>query len=186
MGGPSTNPAIDFDRLETLLKTASSDDALSQVIVNAPFENFAPEMAKLFLGVIVLLMVNKSTGTIDRIAITANDIAERTKRKSKKRFKDIKVPVGYTKNIIVKAVKTGKPQSTDDWEYLHGPALTAEEARLNQADGGIAFSVVYPLKGARDGGALIFSYYQYPDKIGPAQKDFMRKYSELVAKRLTA
>lgn len=181
MDASSYNSVIDFDKLETLLKNANPDKELFDIIVNAPFVYFGPELAKLFLGIMTLVLVNKQTKTIDRIALTTNDIADHTERKSKKRFEDIKIPLHYLTNIIAKAIDTGRSQSTDDWQYLFIPELTAEEARLNQADGGIAFSVVYPLK-IRDGGAIIFSYYQYPDKIGKAQRDFMRAYSRLVSK----
>lgn len=174
--------AIDFSDLESMLNAAKSEEDLFDAIVNAPFDN-AAGAASLFLGVIVLLLVNKETGTIDRIALSGTTIAERTKRMSAKKFEDIKIPVDHMENIIAKAIADGTPQGTTDWQYLFTPELTPEQARLNQADGGIAYSAVYPIL-ARDGGALIFSYYQYVGELGPQQQKFMSKYTQLVSERL--
>jgi hypothetical protein len=68
---------------------------------------------------------------------------------------------------------------TTDWHFLFTPALRSEEARINKANAGIAYSAVHPLK-SRDGGALIFSYYQYKQGVGKAQHDFMQAYAALV------
>jgi hypothetical protein len=174
--------SIDFDQIEKALSVSENDSALFDAIVNTPFQH-PVDMALLFLGIVVFLQVNKSTGTIDRISLSKTEPAELTKRKSAKKFEDIKIPVNYPDNIIAKAIQSNEPQSTTDWQYLFAPALTPEEARFNQADGGIAFSAVYPLP-ARDGGALIFSYFQYSEEIGEAQRSFMKKYSELVTERL--
>jgi hypothetical protein len=91
--------------------------------------------------------------------------------------------VDYTENIIAKAIESNEPQSTADWRYLFMPALTPEQAAFNQADAGIGFSVVYPLQ-VPGGGALIFSYYQMPDKVGDSQHAFMRAYADLVSSTL--
>ncbi len=171
----SSTDAIDYRYIQKRLDSAIGDEQLFEAIVNTPFV-FAVEMAMLFLGIIVLLQVNKNDKTIDRIALSNTEPAARTKQKSVKEFEDIKIPIGHDANIIAKAIKTGTPQGTSDWQYLFTPVLTPQEARFNQADGGIAFSAVYPLK-SRDGGAMIFSYFQYPDEIGEAQRAFMEKYS---------
>ena len=131
----------------------------------------------------MLLLVNKKTGTIDRIALSQTELAKGTTDVSVKRFEDIKIPVGYDANIIAKAIKTGEPQDTGDWQYLFTPALSPDEARLNQASGGIGYSAVYPIH-ARDGGALIFSYYQYPQDITSSHHEFMKMYSQLATEAL--
>ncbi|MDB5171093.1 MAG: hypothetical protein JWO35_787 [Candidatus Saccharibacteria bacterium] len=151
--------------------------------MNAPFEAKV-ETAFLFLGIIVLLVVDKEKGTINRVALSKTELAENTTTVSVKEFKNIKIPVDYQDNIIAKAIKTGEPQETTDWKDLFAPDLSAKEARLNQASGGIAYSAVHPLLGVYDGAALIFSYYQYRHEIGEPQHTFMKKYSEVVAKAL--
>jgi hypothetical protein len=176
-------PIFDYSKLEQRLDDARGDKQLFDAIVNTPFQINRPEVAFLFLGIIVLLLVDKKTGSIKRIALSQTELAKNTTDVSYKRFEDIVIPLDHTDNILAKAIQTGKPQDTTDWKSLFEPALTAEQARLNQASGGIAYSAVRPLK-ARDGGAMIFSYFQYLHGIGDAQREFMEKYSQLVDKRL--
>lgn len=172
---------IDYQALQKRLTAAKNDVELFYAVVNVPFEVSKVAISYLSLGAIVLLLVNKQNGTIDRIAITDSEVAVRAKRLSTKRFEDIRIPVGYTKNAIARAIQSNQHQIVSDWQYLFIPELTPIEARFNQADSGIGCSVVYPLTNARDGGALIFSYFQYPSKITNEHHEFMRRYSEIVA-----
>jgi hypothetical protein len=181
---PTTSEEINYKELRKLLSAAKTEEDLAHTIVNAPMEHFKVEAAFLFLGIIVLLTVNKKQGTIDRIALSDTALAAATKQVSAKRFEDIKIPLEYQKNIIAAAIQTNEPQDTTDWRFLFEPALTKEEARINQANAGIAYSAVYPLQGLKDGGALIFSYFQYPENIGKSQKKFMEKYTKLVSDTL--
>ncbi len=177
---------MDYSKLDATVKSTSSEAELYEAIVNAPFDSEEErlEAAYLFLGIIVFLKVNKKAGTIDRIALSKTELAKNTTTVSVKRFKDIKIPVDYQDNIIAKAIQTGQPQETIDWKDLFAPALSAEEARVNQASGGIAYSAVYPLPDVYNGAALIFSYYQYQEEIGDAQHSFMERYSQIVGKVL--
>jgi hypothetical protein len=180
MAQPISAPEeIDYKALEAILKKCTSDQELFSAIVNSPFTRLKIQTAFMFLGIIVLLLVDKANGTINRIALSNTEMANATKEVSVKKFEDIKIPLGHTKNCIARAINTGVPDTTTDWKELFVPALKPAEARLNQANAGIAYSAVYPLE-ARDGGALIFSYFQYPDQIGPTQADFMGHYSALV------
>jgi hypothetical protein len=181
----SNPPTTDFDYkdLQARLDAAGNGAPLYRAIVDTPFSARLPA-ALLFLGIVVFLLVNKKTGTIDRVALSETELAKNTTDVSVKDFKDIRIPVGHSENIIAQAIEHGQPYSTNDWYTLFAPELTAEEARFNQAGGGIAYSVVHPLPDFTGGGALIFSYFQYPDKIGDAQKVFMERYCSLVAERL--
>lgn len=172
-----------FAKLQELLQDCQNDQELFSAIVNAPFydQKTATVMS---LGITVLLLVNNKTGTIDRIALSDTEPAKGAVNMSVKPFKSIKIPIDYPENAIAMAIKTNKPQVVSDWQYLFIPDLTPQEARFNQAGAGIGCSVVYPLIGARDGGAMIFSYYQLPAKIGARHHDFMRKYSAMAAKAL--
>lgn len=174
---------MDDTQLLAELTKAGSNKELFQAVVDAPFKDVV-SAAELFLGIVVLLILNKDTGMIDRVALSRTHLAEGTKKMSVKKFEDIKIPADYMGNIIVEAIHTGKPTSTIDWRYLFEPALTAQEARFNQAGGAISYSAVYPLVGVKDGAAMIFSYYQYPEHIGVEQRKFMKRYSRLVASHL--
>lgn len=160
-----------------------TDSELFNTIVNAPFQTNQMETALLFLGIIVLLLVNKETGQIDRVALSNTELAHNTETVSAIPFIDIKIALNHRSNTIAQAIATGEPQQTTDWKTLFTPALTAEQARINQASGGIAYSAVYPLQ-ARDGGALIFSYFQYSQSIGRSQSAFMERYRAIVEQYL--
>lgn len=184
MPSAAKHPRIDLQDLKKQLAQATNDQELFARIVDAPFD-YKVETAFLFLGIIVLLLVNKDTGTIDRIALSDTDLAKNTTDVSVIPFKEIKINVDHVENIIAQAINSGEPRDTTDWKYLFIPALTPDQARINQASAGIAYSAVYPIK-ARDGGALIFSYYQYEQDIGPAQRTFMKAYAALVTAALKA
>lgn len=176
------HPHIDCALLQKQLLLAKSDKELFQQIVNAPFI-YNVEVAWFFLGIIALLLVNKETGTINRIALSNTELAKNAVQVSVIPFKKIKIPVNYPENIIAQAIKSGEPRDTTDWKFLLAPILKPDEARINQASAGIAYSAVYPLQ-ARDGGALIFSYYQYQQSIGLEQRDFMEDYTRIVTEAL--
>jgi hypothetical protein len=185
----TTLPQIDdepyYSELKTFLAVAKKDSELFEAIVNAPFHD-RRRAALLGLGIVVLLLVNKKKRAIERIALSNTELAEGAVKVSVKPFKEIVIPLGYKGNFIAEAIRSGRYQQTNDWQYLFVPDLTPEEARLNQAGAGIGCSFVYPLIGARYGGALIFSYYLTLDKIEPAHRDFMFRYSKLVSEALRA
>lgn len=172
-----------FTHLKEMLSSAKGDDELFDLIVNAPFSDRRISTL-LGLGIMVLLLVNKKTRTIDRIALSDTSLAKGAVRMSVKPFHDIKIPLNYRGNFIAEAIRSERYQQTSDWQYLFAPDLAPEEARLNQAGAGIACSYVYPLVDARAGGALIFSYYLPLDKIEREHHEFMRRYSRIAAKAL--
>lgn len=180
----SNVPQIDMAGLAESLQAAKNDSDLFRAIVNAPF-GFRKETVKMSLGIVVLLQVNKADQTIDRIALSDNELAKGTTDMSAKPFAEIRIPLDDQENSIAVAIRTRKPQVVADWAYLFTPALTPEQARLNQAGGGIGCSVVYPLPGVGDGGALIFSYFKYPSNIHDDDHVFMQAYSRLVAAQLS-
>jgi hypothetical protein len=178
-----TESDVYFSLLKEILNTAKGDEDLFETIVNAPFAD-RRRATLLGLGIVVLLMVNKQTRTIDRVALSDTDLAKGAVRMSVKPFHAIKIPLDYKGNFVAEAIRSERYQQTSDWQYLFAPDLDPEEARLNQAGAGIACSYVYPLIDARSGGALIFSYYLHLDKIEPEHHEFMRKYAHLVANAL--
>jgi len=170
-------------KLKKLLNKARTEKELYKAIVNVPFGD-KKHVTELDLGIAVLLLVNKKTGMIDRVALSDTDAAKGAMNMSIKRFEEIKIPLDFTENIIAKAIKSGTPQQTFDWRDLFIPALTPEDARFNQAGAGITCSFVYPLIGVKDGGALIFSYYQQHHITDKPQVDFMENYRRLVTEKL--
>lgn len=180
----SEDLSIDKADVAKILLSAPNEQALFRAIVDTPFQ-FKVETTFLFLGIIVLLQLNPETNQIDRVALSNTELAKLTTDVSAVPFSDIKIDADNQENIIAAAIRTGEAHDTTDWKYLFTPALTSEEARLNQANAGIAYSAVYPLP-ARSGGAMIFSYFQYKDGIGKPQAKFMKNYSQLVTEALAA
>jgi hypothetical protein len=151
--------------------------------VNAPFHN--PVLSTSFdLGIVVLLLADPATQTINRVALSDTDAAIGAVKMSEKPFHEIKIPLNHSHNIIAQAIATGKPHYTSDWQYLFVPAMSAQAARFNQAGAGIECSHVYPLIGVQSGGALIFSYYQPAANITLRHKEFMQAYTDLAAQAL--
>jgi hypothetical protein len=177
-----TAKQIDLVKIEKKLADKLTDRELFSAIVNSPFD-YPYATGLLSLGIIVLLLVDKQKRVINRVALSNTEPAEGTLAMTAKRFEDIAIPLNYKGNIIAEAIRTGQPQQTKDWPNLFAPALTPEEARFNQAGGAISYSAVYPLN-ARDGGAIIFSYHQYPSSLDPAYHQFMQAYAELVSRAL--
>ncbi len=166
-----------LQHIRELLDAAVSDEELFDAIANAPFHDRVRTI-RLDLGIIVLLLVNKKAGTIDRIALSDTEQAAGAVKMSELPFRDIKIPLGHEKNLIAKAIDSGEAQHVSDWKYLFAPALSPRAARFNQAGAGIEYSCVYPLK-ARDGGALIFSFFQENKSINHQHNKFMAAYSRV-------
>lgn len=179
MNPTSTNPFTDFASMQTFLNNSKSTDELYQNIVNAPFTNKLTA-AFLGLGIIVFLLKNEQEGVIDRIALSQTDHAEDSKKHSVKPFHEIKIPLDHTDNIIAKTISQNEPHQTDDWRYLFTPALSLEEARLNQASAGIGCSFVYPLD-IEHGGAMIFSYFLPLNDITEEHRNFMKSYANITS-----
>jgi hypothetical protein len=178
----AVDAGIYLEELKGRLMAAKGRRELYQTIVDAPFNNRAMA-GRLGLGITVLLLVNQVESTIDRVALARTELAQGTVDMSSKPFKDIKIPLNDRDNFIAIAIRRKHYMITSDWQFLFVPALTPQQARFNQAGGGIACSVIYPLK-IESGGAMIFSYYEPVERIGDSHHKFMRNYSNLVAGHL--
>lgn len=172
-----------YKRLRAILQAAPTREHLLDAIVNAPFHELKRSV-HLDLGIVVLLMVNPTDGTIDRIALSNTPAAAGAVRMSEKPFADIKIPLAHKRNVVAKAIRSGEPQVTARWELLFVPALSAQAARFNQAGAGIESSHVHPLLDAGEDGALIFSFFQPASNIGPEHQAFVAAYSRMVAEAL--
>lgn len=169
--------------MQARLAKVKTDKIRFETIVNSPFRANTKGIP-LGLSVVALLLVNRKTATIDRIALSDTEPSRGEAEYSVRPFHEIKIPLKYTKNIIADAINSGEYRATSDWCYLFTPTLSAQEARLIQAGAGIATSIVYPIVNARDGGALIFSYFVPEDQITAVHHRFMAGYTELAAKCL--
>lgn len=172
-----------YSHLKTLLLKARDDEELFESIVNAPFTNKL-HSTSIDLGMIVLILANNKTKLVERVAYSKTPSALDAAKGLPIKFNEIKIPLKHKTNIASRAVRTGKPYKTSDWYSLLTPAIGRETARFNQAEAGIGCSYVYPLLGARDGGALIYSFYQPLEMINTTHHSFMKSYSEFVATRL--
>jgi hypothetical protein len=171
--------------LKRILEAAKSETQLYESIVNAPFYN-KRVTTMMGLGFLSFVLINRTTKTIDRIAISKTDLAQGALDITVKPFRDLKVPIGYKGNAVAEAIRSGRYQQTNDWDYLLKPSLKPEEARLNQAAAGIASSFVYPLTGAKNPGAIIFQYFITLDKIESVHREFMFRYTKLVSQALSS
>lgn len=180
----NTSMGVPLSDIKSAL-AATDPKSLATAIVNTPFK-YRADMVIMGIGIIVLLIADKQCGQIHRVALSNTELAEGTTRISYKKFEDIKVPIDDAQNIIAKVIRNQEPLMTDDWKYLFTPALSPDQARLNQAGGGIAFSYVYPLSFQGERGAMIFSYFKGPEQIGKAERDFMAAYSQAVSEKLDA
>jgi hypothetical protein len=176
-------PIIDFSALQQALDSADSVPALYQAVVDAPFEQKLAA-AYLFLGFMVLFMVPPGKKVIKLGAASDNEYYKMSV--SGYSFDPTKFQLPLTKNStndIVQTAITGKPRETTDWRTLRRKWADPEQTSLNQANSGIAYSILYPVD-AGNGGVLMFCYYQYVGGAGPAQTKFMGEYTALVSKAI--
>jgi hypothetical protein len=179
-----TQPNVDLQQLRQTLGVATNKDAFSQAVVNAPFEQKL-ETAYLFLGFISFYLVDPGSKLV-RLSAVSDTEAYRLAVNGYK-FEPDKFSLSLTadkNNDIVKAVRSNKPVDNIDWTGLSRREADPEQARLNQANSGIAYSAIYPLA-VPGGGALLFCYYQYQENIGEAQHSFMADYARMVSELLT-
>ncbi len=177
---------MQLNNYESSLQAAKNREELYDAIVNAPFAS-PVETVNLGLGIVVLLLQNKKTKTLDRIALSNTDMASGAVKMSAKPFHEIKIPLDAHDNILVKTIESGQPQRTDDWNYLFTPVFTPQEARFNQYGAGIEFSVTYPLYSEKKKqiiGAMIFSYFDKVAEITEEQKQFMETIVASASKHL--
>jgi hypothetical protein len=179
---PKASPLTDYDELAAQLDKADPADAHS-AIVNVPFNNEL-DMALLFLGFICIFVVEEK---LDRICLkAASDTEQYHLAIDHFKFDPSKYHLYFDKNkdnSIVRAILSNEPQNTTDWNTLNRGKTPSDTVRLNQANSGIAYSVIRPFR-SKIRGALLFNFYQYPEQIGQQQENFMERYTELASKYL--
>lgn len=170
-----------FTKLEKTLSQPQSKSSLYNTIANAPF-NSKTEVTKLGLGIIILLVQDEDNRFIRTKAMSSTYHAAGAVKTAEKSFRRIKIPVHYPKNLVAKAIDSGKPQVAYDWQYVFRPTFTRNQARYSQDGAAIACSEVWPLK-SKNESVLVFSYYDTSVKL-KTRRDFMKHYTILVSKYL--
>lgn len=174
---------MDYVSITHSLDEIQDSNELFQRVVDTPFTDKL-KATELGLGIVVLLLINHKSATLDRIALSNTEMASGAVAISAKPFHEIRIPLTATENSLIKAITSHKPQFTEDWAPMFVPELTAEEARFNQAGAGIASSAMYPLlsfEGHEAVGAMIFSYFEPLSSLSDTHHAFMRIYAETVA-----
>ena len=175
-------PNINYELIATQLSTRGKN--AYHTVVNAPFADKLG-MAWIFLGFICLFLQNHDDELIHLMAASDTDYY----RLSVEQYNfDLSAyaldPITDSKNTIVRAIASGDQQQTIDWVTMQREQANPEAVRLNQANSGIAYSAVYPLRAKTVRGALLFNFYQYRDRLGEASTLFMLRYTDLVSKFL--
>jgi hypothetical protein len=176
---------VDYAKLRQELSAASDDAARFSAVVNAPFEQRIAT-AFLFLGIIMLVLVDPETKQLVAKAISQTDFVKEIDNMAAIPFDKIHISLSDSDNLLVQAITSGQPKSTADWTSLLNPVMEPSLARFTQASGGIVFTAVHPLDGVGAGGALVYSFFQRSDTNSAAQNDFVVQYTDLVVDALKA
>lgn len=170
------------EELIELKKILSSSKDIYRTIVNSPFK-FDLLTTSIDLGIVVLLLVDPKENVLKRVALSDTELAKGAVRVSAVPFHEIKIPMTTKDNALVQAIKTKEHQLVSDWQFLFTPALSPEQSRLNQRGASIECSLVWPLE-IKDGGAMIFSFYQPITNILEDHLSFAKSYAQLVSEKL--
>lgn len=183
MSLPTSSDGDYLNQLASELASIKGTKELYQRMVDLPFAD-RRHATMLSMEHMILVLVNKKTRTIDRIALSDTESANRAVFYSVLPFEAIKIPLANKENYLCIAIRTNKVMATSDWKDTFTPVLTAEQARMNQAGAGAGSTVVYPLEGVGNGAAFAFSFYEPLTNIGKHHHDFMREYSKICAAEL--
>ncbi len=175
----SHKAVVDYELLSSIIASAL-EESRYKAVVEAPFGDKI-NMAFLFLGFICLYIVDEKKGEVQLKAASGTEQYRLAVERYNFKLSDFHLRFDADKdNTIVQAIASGKPQGTADWVTLSRKHKSAEAVRLNQANSGIAYTAIYPFSSSVRG-ALMYNFYQYPDKIDGEQRAFMKKYTDLVS-----
>ncbi|HEX8923419.1 MAG TPA: hypothetical protein VF828_01655, partial [Patescibacteria group bacterium] len=117
------------------------------VVVQKICDGLLTELDYLELGyrIIVLTLVDEDKQVLKRISLSQTDAAAKAQAASAIPFHQIDIPLDTLDNLLIKTLKTKKPQITHSWPDIFRPTLTEDQARTNQAAAGIKTSMLYPV-----------------------------------------
>jgi hypothetical protein len=178
-------PANDrlFQELERTLKAEKSRSEALNLVAQAPFA-YHREMGLLFLGFISFFVLDDKGTEILPGGVTDNNYYHASVAHYTFNFSEYRVPMSAKRNSVVQAITSGEPVMVTSWETIRRPKIQKGYASLNQADGGIGCSVIYPLTG-KVKGAIMYNFFQYPESIGEPQEAFMHRYTDIVSDTLS-
>ena len=90
---------MDYSAMKKLISESDSTETRNKLIVNSPFE-YKVAATFLFLGIVVLLLVDDDGKYINRVALSNTELAKNTTEVSYVPFNEIKIPVDHHENII--------------------------------------------------------------------------------------
>jgi hypothetical protein len=179
MAPPDNSLVIPYQQLEAMLSEAKSPAELYLAVADGPFA-FKLEMALLFLGFICFYTVDEAAQVIKPGAVSDTEHYHQSIEGYDFKLEDYKIALDDAKNIVALAVRDKTEVCTEDWGLLSRPEAREEVARLNQANSGIAYSLVQPLTG-KVRGAMMYNYYTYKENISEQQQEFMDRYTAMAS-----
>lgn len=177
---PKLNKTVEsIWRLEKLILNSLDFNHVVQEIVDGVLH----ELGYLELGyeIVVLCLVDKRSNTLNRVSISKTTKAKEALYKSPIPFKEIKIPLTYNDNKLIKAYSLGKKYIVYKWDEILSPAFSASEALQIQDTLGIKASLVYPVISQNEPlGTLIFSMSKSPKKVSAQENELIETFSDIV------
>lgn len=166
-------------RLIRLMLSNLEFEDVSEKVVNSILD----ELGYLKLGyrIIVLALINKTTGHLERIAISQTAEAKKALALTPVPFKDIRIPLSDTENLSIRALENRTIYRTRNWYDILRPVYTPEQATIIQQAVGIKASMVFPLMfGPEPTGILIFSMNKDYEQVTEEENDLLNGFVDLV------
>lgn len=161
-----------------LLDTLDYDQVVFRVVNTILFD-----LGFIDLGyrIIVLTLLNKKKGVLERVALSQTDEAFQALKASAVPFHEIKIPLRANDNLLIKTLKAKKNHITHNWPEIFSPVLTSEQALTNQKAAGIKTSLLFPIT-VRDEaiGVIIFSMVKSEKDVTQEEKKLIQGFCEIV------
>ncbi|MBI2031906.1 MAG: GAF domain-containing sensor histidine kinase [Candidatus Levybacteria bacterium] len=152
-------------------------------VVQKICDSVLTELGYLNLGyrIIVLTLIDEEKGVLKRISLSQTSEAEEAQKASAVPFHEIEIPLNAESNLLIRALKDGKPYVTHHWPDIFRPILTDEQALKNQTAAGIKTSMIYPvIIKDKPSGVLIFSMIKGEEEVFENELDLIKGYTDVV------
>jgi len=152
-------------------------------VVQKICDSVLTELGYLNLGyrIIVLTLVNKKKGVLERISLSQTPEAKKALEASVIPFHKIEIPLDASENLLIQTLKQKQPHVTHSWPEIFTPVLTPEQALKNQTAAGIKTSMLFPvIVKDRSIGVLIFSMVKDEKDVSPEEEDLIKGFTDVV------
>jgi len=152
-------------------------------VVQKICDSVLTELGYLNLGyrIIVLTLVNKEKGVLERISLSQTPEAKKALEVSAIPFHKIEIPLDASENLLIQTLKQKQPHVTHSWPEIFTPVLTPEQALKNQIAAGIKTSMLFPvIVKDRSIGVLIFSMVKDEKDVSQAEHDLIKGFTDVV------